>query len=750
MSENPPGRRSVAHVAYFFATAATFAVIFDLLILRSGIPALRHDWLWPAQKAALFQRFCQLALGWSPNGLGHPNAYPMTYWIAWPLSLVDKAAGSFVTLVVLLTLLCGCAVVAGHAIASRFGLSRGGELTVTAFLLFNPWVYNKVVAGHLTQIMAYIGLSVVICEILSRGPSKRIDWWVILTTLQIQFFLVAIVLCALRIRRADVRSAVISATIVFSPTLIGLALDYPYLLTWPFNASFEDQQSVPLAQGVLLKGYFPHYAEVMGFLPVAAMALILVCCVAALVLDRRLSTYATAAVGGIFLIAASGTIGPVGWLAKWAIENIPVVGVYRELYDIVAVVACCYALLVARSMRLAPAYRWLASVAALLLVVAWAAVPPTRLWVGAGELPSAGHHLAASQRYALMPPFQPLAYRGRGSGADPLYVGASNESAPINSMLATYPAVAALARYWDTGEVAPLRRLGVSLVECRKGFEESPAAIVYYGRVTKGSHVCRRTETRIRRAAPIVGLQAATSTCSLCSEAGDGNVFFGDKHPSRFRTIGQPRGSVNPRSGWVDARFIFPTRPWLAQPLGGVYTVQKERALKIARGPSILVDVRGTLRAQNGLLIARNTRGYRWVQLPKRARQITCNGECVVVGTGKPVGPLNASAQGITPVSSHFFTTWLISIRLKESQHGVLRLAESYDGGWLAIALLRWRKLAHLRIDGSLNGWIAPRHSHDETILLFHAPTVFQLVGEALGLSCLVLVAWRSVGLRLT
>jgi hypothetical protein len=62
-------------------------------------------------------------------------------------------------------------------------------------------------------------------------------------------------------------------------------------------------------------------------------------------------------------------------------------------------------------------------------------------------------------------------------------------------------------------------------------------------------------------------------------------------------------------------------------------------------------------------------------------------------------------------------------------------LNERYDPGWIAIDT--WRVLPHVRVDMAANGWFY-RDRSSTTIVLLQATSLLQLIGEIVGILCVV------------
>jgi hypothetical protein len=728
-----------------FAAYGVTSILFVALILSKGPPAVQHDWLFPMSTNAFVQRMFDLGMGWSVNGLGQPNPYPMTYFVVWPLALAALVVGAHVALCMLVVAVAAAVNYAGYRIARSAELPAPNGAIIGAFLLFNPWTYEKIVAGHLTQTIAFAGLAALLADLIAGNASrKQLASATILTALQTQFFLIAALALVLSIRQSRSRYALLVGLLVFSPSLLGIALDERDLLNWPFTVAWEKYQSVPMLHGIELQGFFsePAFALPIGF----ALQVIVVAVFFGLIGARRRAVYIAAAIGAASLLFASGTIGPFGGLWRWGIVHVPFVGVYRELYDVIGLTAASYGIVLAYVMKRWRAVTGIVAVASAALAAAWLVTPPSRYWVSADSLPPFSQRLAQVERYALMPPFQPLTFNGSGSGADTAYIGQSADNAPANALLPTFPVIAALGRYARDADASSLAKLGVSLVDCRRGFAESQAAVLYYGKGL-GPRFCGK-EVEIQHPAPIVGLAPRADLCSVCANAGAGAMFFGDapRRSNEFMPVATPRVDVNPQEDWIDVRLLFASMPELGEPLGGAYTTQSTIPLKVPTGRYLLVNVRGILTDDANRPVAQSTDGYKWIRKPNGTdASLICRGQCVVVGASeRPEGPPQAPPVPVKPLSFRRPFAAIVAVALPAGTSGVLRFLENYDAGWIGV---RWPSLQvtrHVRLDAALNGWYVKQESGSDYLILIEATSIAQFLAGVAGIATIFLVIFGA------
>lgn len=696
----------------------------------------------------LEQRFAQLGFGWDAQGLGHANPYPMTYPVMAVLALLAPLLGSRATLIVLLSAIAFALAYAGTRVARTFGGGTWCASVVTAFLVLEPYTYARLVAGHLTQTLAYAGLVLLGTELLARKPDlRRLAFALVLCDLQTQFALIAFVLTALRARELVARRALAIGLAVFAPVALGIALDARSLLDWPFTVAWEVQQSVPPLAGALLGGYFTGYlGAFMGTGAVGVGLFALLAVGGVWVGGRR--AFGPAATALLAILLAAGTTGPFAAPFRWAIVNAPVIGVYRELYDLIALAAAGYALLAGMALARVPRALPVATAGVLALLGVWVTAPPDRWWVAAEALPPTPLAIAAAPRFALVPPFQPETLRGAGSGADPLILGTSPNNTALNDLLSDFPADAALSRYAHSGDTAGLRRLGVSAVACRPGLAPASGAIDFYGPAANAALGCDPA-VRALAASPLVALETGPGRCGVCAEAGAGNVLVGEGTASGWaRRLGPQRVEVDPAAGWVDARLTFAEHPELAQPLGGAYTTRAGAVLPLSAAPSVLVDITaGELRTTAGALVSGPTSGYRWTALPPQTTAVVCEGGCLVAAVGDPAGaPNEAPAVAARPLAAHFLTPWLLVVDLPATASGIVRVLERDDPSWLALRLPSLTPLPHQRLDGVFAAWRVGATPLASRLLIVNVTAALQVLAGVLGVAfaAFALLRWRE------
>jgi hypothetical protein len=733
-----------------------YAIAIGLLLVATlfkGIPAVRHDWLWPADYRAFLNSTIGYTSGWDVTGIGQPSSEVAAYILFIPTFAIGLFFGSTAALAALLSIAGFLIAHAAVRISQRNLLSPQASIALTAFLVANPWVYAEIVAGHVGMLISFACLALLWSEFSGQDADRRtVALAMFGAALQPQFFVLAWLGCATRLRTTAGRAGLLYGAIAFFPCLVALGAHVGSFASTPLTVSWERQQSVPLFEGAMLRGYFAHYTAAFngpqGTLGIAPFVLLSLLGVA---VSRNRRTYALAILTLAVLFSAAGTRGPLATLFRLGFAAFPPLGLYRELYDLIGLAAIAYGLMSALALARFPRLGWAALLAGALLLAEWFVVPPSSLWVSSRAI--ATSLPAASQgRYVLLPPYQPVMYRGRGSGVDPALAYQSLDVTPLNRYSYRFPESTALAQYLASGDQSGLARLGAAWIVCRAGFEENndSAAILGESIRAPGRTHCAGQTTRILQPAPILSVQDGSELCSLCSDVGNGDVFFGDldariaralqlRAAGTYRRVAPPREESEPSVDWVDARLVIVQKPQIGQAFGGAYTTS-ERPLNVAWAPFALASVRGTLRDQSGALIARDTSGYAWLPLPAGTSSVRCRGECAIALLGAPGSvPLNAAPLPAKPLEWKPLAPWMVVASLPPNgDRQIIRYLVSYDRWWLAITPAGF--LQHLRLDAAINGWIAPARESAQRLVIVHIASVFEIVLEFLGVVAFALV----------
>lgn len=741
-----------------YSKEVLLGLIYAAFVACKGVPVLRHDWAWPTTHAGFRALLASALNAWSSSGLGSVQSHPDTYVISSILALLGLAIGSVPSLAVF-AFGIGFAVAAGAGalcgVLGEGGLRWPRVLALEILALFNPWVYNETVAGHLYMLLAYAGTFVILAEILRKKTRPiPLSLAALLVLPQLQFFLLSIVFVSFHAVRRRVWMPITTMFVLGLPIWAGIWLERADLLSIPYSLEWQRAQSVPLLAAAALSGYFPRYDSHFGVAQSISTLLIAGLAISALFFARRRKI--AWSIGGVlfaFLTAAAGIYGPLGDAYGTIVTHVIISGVFRELYDLVGFVAIAYVgLLCLRG-------RWsdtrpmeLVLLGAVLTAAAgWLIWPPSNYWVSAARVPQIDVITAPNSRFALLPSFQPLRFQGRGSGADPDAYDRPNNQTPLNQYLTRYPVNVALSEL-GRGRTADLAALSVSSIVTRPWLDTDIRTLSYQVNGPLAQSAAGTDKPTMLKFTPEVTTGAAPLVGSLVNVLGAGNVFFGDAGPlsesnsKGYGAYSQPtifvasHASSDERRDWVDAQFDFVTRPAIGQGLGGVVTTDSKARLNVRAGQMTLVDVDGTLIGTSGIVVARSTVGYRWIRMPRNVSSVTCHGRCIIVAQTAMVSvpPLNPPSRTYHPVAFQAGPAWFITVTPTERSDRVLRYNTAFDANWTA-----WdggHRLPHFRLDATVNGWLLPHPGRSAHIVLVNLAAASEVAAEFAAILWILLI----------
>jgi hypothetical protein len=723
--------------------AIAAALAFAAFVVAKGTPTLRHDWNWPIDRLAVPSFFNESIGGWLPVGFGVANTHPTTYLIALPITVTMWVAGPLIALALLAFATGYCTTRAAANIASRLGNGAPAAAGAGLLALFNPWVYNEVVAGHLVMVLAYGGLIGLLAEMLrGRDASPvRLALWLVLIEAQLQLFIVATaaVIAFALVTKKWLPIAV--AAIAALPTAVGLIADRGALLQTPYSVQWQANQSLSPVALLSLGGYFPGYADRLGL--AAQVAIWTLCALAlagVLAGRRRRAVRWAAAAAGLVYLCALGVHGPLDAAYEWTVRSIPESGVFRELYDFGGVFAALLIALASAATGRTKTLGYLALLAGAVLPITWLIHPPSDLWVGAQTYP---HPVVAAPPYsrvALLPAFQPLQLRaGGGDGADPDAIAYPGHVAALNEYLPAYPVDMALAQYEQTGNSAALRALGVSRIVARPWLVSRSNGEIGLAAPSLGTRLGPAVEgsTDLAGAAPLISACTNARIVASVDRLKPCDIFFGDAPGAAGVTpLRGPSDSIDPAVAWIDARLAFARVPALAQGIGGVLTLSR-RPTSVTPGTWLLAYVRGQLTASDGRALVGGPGAFTWISIPPNVDSVSCAGLCELVAESRffPAVPLHQGAARTAALPFDQIAPWLYRVRGTAGAVALVRLNERYDPGW--IALRAWHVLPHVRVALAANGWtLADRSSRD--VFLVYITAFLQQIAELAGVVCVL------------
>ena len=739
------------------------AAAFAIALSANGIPALRHDWWWAPDRAAAGAVIVNASSGWLPVGLGAPYAIPDSYLLGTAIGLLIWMLGPLPALFVY-GLGIGAALAGGaRALAQSLGAGPIACACAQVFFTFNPWVYTKLVAGHTYMLLACGALALLTAALVDRRPRPALATFALVLTLaQLQFFLLAMVLAlAFALRQRNV-VPLITGVVISLPGIIGVAFDAGSLQRTPYTIAWEATQSVPLADAALLAGYFAHYTDHLTGLYAAAAGAAALTAAAGAALARSRLAFGFLLACVLSLLAAAGLHGPFPALFEFVIAHAPQSGVFRELYNFLGVTALAYTALAVLAANRSAFARWVWAAAALVLAATWIVYPPSAKWVDARTLPRPMLTVPAGSRFALFPAFQPLRFAQRGSGSDPDAYQRAGNIVPLNEYQPTYPVDVALAKFAQSGERGALAALGVAALIQRPWLHSDTGTLSEQQALPPPPDrtAVAPVQTSASAALPELSLGPLPRPVLLGQRFGAGNVLAADAAVARgpgvpaqwsaltaLRPFAASNRFVRARDGWVDARFAFAERPDLGQAFGGVFTTS-QAPFELHGGSDIIAAVEGALRSTGGRPIAATTHGYVALHLAADVHAVRCAGACALAAWGTlPSGvPLEAPGPPFAALAFEQRTPWIARAHLAPGGARLLRYNVRYDGGWAAYA--GTTPLAHVRLDGVVNGFIVPPHDGTLEVTIVERVALAQFAAEVAGGSWLIALCARGARSR--
>lgn len=750
-----PDRSKTARLALAYSPACVFA----FLVAGSGTPVLRHDWFTVAGRSEIFE-FTLSTLAWQPDGIGTVRVYPADYLFAIVHTLLALVLGTHIGFFVYVALIGAMCLYGARTLAALEPNDPLASFGLALFALFNPWVYVKVVEGHLAMIAAYGALMALTAELWRPQPRWIVAAFLLAPMAQLQFFILGIASCACAavFRRERAALVPLGCGLIFAlPTIAGISVDGNTIRQIPYNLDWQTSQSIAPIEGAALTGFFTNYARGLSPLAFDAVWSLAALALIGLAVRRQRRSLVLLVVAVVAWAFSTGTKGPLAALYEGLVQHFPPIQLYRELYDLLALVAIAYVGIAAVATGRFTFLRRAAIVPGVVLAACWIGAPPSRWWVNRLELPRLSVDAPPNTRFALYPDIDPLRFGSRGSGTDPDAYARFNNVTTVNGSDIPFPAMVALQRYARTGDVSALRVLGVSRIYGRSWLTSDLGSASGVSAVpnpqTSGSIV---NGSRSIAAEPELALLDHVAVTSTLPEIGSGQIFFGDvaglsgpaipvgwSHYSDVRGVPSSRKDLLASEGWVDVRGAFIAEPELGQPFGGALTTSSTAMLPVEDDAGgLLVFVRGTLLAQSARVLTGTTHGYAWIAIPRSAHAVRCEGECVVAARGTP--PVLAAPA--VPLQSemplHAPTPWLAWTELPVRHNTtVLKYLVGYDRAMLAFTPLG--TLPHFRIEAAFNGWLVAGHDARLPVLIVDVLSALQFVLEILGFTLFAILGWK-------
>jgi len=731
--------------------------LFVFIGMHKGVPVLRHDWSMPSTAEGWRAFALSLISGWDEAGIGEARPYPTLFLLGPALASVGLALGSVVAVGAFLTGIATASVFAGMRVARAFSGGRLLGLALGAILIYNPWSYEKLVAGHLTMLLSTAMCALLASELLQKDPRR----WVVLlcsfvAAFQIQFALLVIPFsAALHWNKRTIILTCCGSGLSLLPSIIGIVFSQASLATIPYTATWQFANSVPLSGAILLDGYAFRYTgaahdffeRVMIVVACAALAGLTLC-----LRDRtlRLRGASLAALSVFLLLYSTGLRGPVSSLYRLSLYVRPTL-VFRELFDIIGVVVVTYVIFAAIAAARNKAIALSLAAAAFASCVAWCVAPPSSHWLGATKIPSVNvSEDVPNTRFALTPWAQPLSFKGRGSGTDIDAYMRDNGVTPINTYSESYPSDVALARFERSHDIRMLEALSVSRVYGRPYLASDDSSIRIALPLARVTSFRGEQDVKLRPLPELslVDLPSDRDTPGSMSSLYLFDGGTGSDDCKNFYPVAAPFATSDSRKAWVAAPFVYTRYPNIATALGGVFTTDPSALLEVpSRRPTrVLAWVRGVLHAANGAVLSQTTSSWRWVALGS-AKELLCAGECAIAGwQSVPYVPIPAARNphiAAVPVTFRRPLPFLLvgTLPAVAATPRMLLYRDRYDRSWTLLGI----KGRHVRVNSLFNGFIVSASRIPRTFFIVELTAAGQFLAMIVSLlAVLFLAIWKT------
>lgn len=697
--------------------------------------------------------------GWDPGGIGSARPYPTLFVLGPMLSAIGLLIGSAVAVGCFLAAIAATTILSGARLGNLLGGGRWFGLALGIVLLFNPWFYEKLVAGHLTMMLSTAMCLLLASELLAEKPR---GWLVILcayiAAFQIQFGLLIVLLSVcVRPDRRTIALTAAGSILSLLPSIIGLALSRSSLAGIPYTVSWQYANSVPPSDAFLLDGYSQHYTAGVSWVLEDAVSALLGCALLGAWLgfrDRRLrlQTCLIVTCAALLLSYATGLRGIFAPLYSISLGLRPTL-VFRELYDLLGIVVVTYGVLAAIAAGSNRVARAVVAFSALGMISAWFISPPAHWWVASAMVPRLQVPTDIPNiRFALLPWRQPLEFNAKGSGTDPDSFSRSNNVTPLNQYDDVFPSNAALTEYERLDDPRDLEALSVDRLFNRPYLSTNIALIrraIPIVQTTRSHGVLLNL-----RPLPELSIVKLPRDSDTIAPIRDLYLFDGGNPKEIARNtepVEAPLSSSDPRVAWIDAPIIYSQYPEISNALGGAFTLSDSALLKVPPNANrrALVFVRGRL-VSGFRVIAGTTSKWRWVEL-NGARALSCRGECAVAAWEKSryhIERRRSPAASSVPVAFIAVTPFILigtaPAQSRAAGESMLLYRVRFDPAWRLFGL---PSLAHLQASMIFNAFVFADPRRGGRFVLVETTACLQALAMLCSTILLVLALVRFRGL---
>jgi len=363
-----PSRREL--LACALLGVALCAVAYRRLLFEAGTPNFAHDWAWSPWSWQIVDNFHTRTSFVRLDALGGANTDVAAYPCLFLLAAAALVLGSSLTIKFYLVATTVFAAIAAAALARACRADPLSSALLGLAYAAGPFAVNKIASGQVTVWLAYAVLPVVFWALLN---SRSWSFWpaaaiaglaLALIAPQLQIFTVT---CLAALAAGAVLAGLRGAAIALTAVCVAALTQAPFFveLTRALHAGaysqflarspWEFQQSPLLRPALRLDGYFTqsyalatihlwHLPALGGFLLAAVAWLGLIARPGA----RRAGWFVAAGAAAL-LASASAYHLPWAHFADHVFLRVPAATIFRELYDLIALLAVAYLIGAARA-----------------------------------------------------------------------------------------------------------------------------------------------------------------------------------------------------------------------------------------------------------------------------------------------------------------------------------------------------------------------------------------------------------------
>jgi hypothetical protein len=463
------------------------------LLLSNGVPAFRHDWVWPADDTEMRSLYSFMTSDWRLQGIGGPKPFPTIYPMYAAMTSLGYVLSTHQVFVVLLYAIALIGGLGSYALSRCFlGAHRAASAVAAVVFAFSPFALDKLVAGHIHILLAYAILpSLLLVMVLAdRYPETPTLLWAAL----------AGVLLALGMSAIDCFPYLVSASLLLTFGLVnvrrGLVIAFAatafgimchgqslYHLFFALDASTAVPRNVETSWLILfsqttgdalsLLHYIVSYASMAMPaeipLPIRAIigpALLGVAFACAIFGSREIVVIILIWMVGV--VATTGLLGPFPALKMLLFIHVKALAALREFYNGTMLISLGDALAIGYVFNLMCAFRARSKFATVLVAIGALITVPflsggarqINLWAEPAALGRLGDKLTNhGERIAMLPLVVPLREHGNTFGGPDVFFTGFRGHPTFQQEDPPEPLIATAALMYERGETGAANRL---------------------------------------------------------------------------------------------------------------------------------------------------------------------------------------------------------------------------------------------------------------------------------------------------